>query len=77
MKPKILVASLLIALGIVTLVYQGITYTTRDRVVDLGPLQVTTEKTNHIPLPPIVGTVALIGGIALLAMGTRRLSPAQ
>src|SRR5450756_157561 len=58
MKPKIIIAIILIALGIAAFAYQGITYTTREKVVDLGPIQVTSEKTTTIPLPPIVGAVS-------------------
>jgi hypothetical protein len=47
------------------------TYTTREKVVDLGPLQMTAEKTQNLPLPPIVGALALIGGITLLVAGKR------
>jgi len=54
-KPKIIIAIILIALGIAAFAYQGITYTTREKVVDLGPIQVTAEKTKTIPLLPIVG----------------------
>lgn len=66
MNTKMIVAILLIALGIAAFAYQGITYTTREKAVDLGPLQVTTEKTNNIPISPIVGVIALAGGVALL-----------
>ena len=72
MKTTTLVAVVLIALGIAAFAYQGITYTTREKVVDLGPLKVTTEKSKTIPLPPIVGAVALVGGIVLLVMGGRK-----
>ena len=58
----------LIAVGIIAFAYQGISYTTRDKVVDLGPLHVTAEKSHTLPLPPIVGAVALAGGLALLFM---------
>lgn len=68
MNSRMIVAIILIALGVVAFAYQGITYTTREKAVDLGPLQVTTEKTKTIPLPPIVGAVALVGGIVLLAL---------
>ena len=71
MKPKIIIAILLIALGVVAFAYQGITYTTREKVVDLGPLQLTAEKTRTIPMPPIVGAIALVGGIVLLVMGRK------
>jgi hypothetical protein len=72
MRPKIIIAIILIALGIVALAYQGITYTTRDKVVDIGPIQMTAEKTKTLPLPPIVGGVALISGIVLLVMGSKK-----
>jgi hypothetical protein len=66
MKPVVLLAVLLIVLGVISFAYQGITYTTHKKVVDLGPLQ--AEKTEHktIPLPPILGGIALVGGIVLL-----------
>jgi hypothetical protein len=72
MRPKIIIAIILIALGIGALAYQGITYTTREKVVDLGPIQVTAEKTKTFPLPPIVGAVALVAGIVLLVMGNKK-----
>ena len=72
MKPKIIIAIILIALGIVAFAYQGITYTTREKVVDLGPIQVTAEKTKTFPLPPVVGAIAIVGGIVLLVMGSRK-----
>ena len=72
MRPKIIIAILLIALGIVAFAYQGITYTTREKVVDLGPIQVTAEKTKTFPLPPVVGAIAIVGGIVLLVMGSRK-----
>jgi hypothetical protein len=74
MKPKIMIAVILIALGIAVFAYQGITYTTREKVVDIGPIQVTSEKTKTLPLPPIIGAIALVGGIVLLVMGTRKSS---
>ena len=72
MKQNTIFAVLLIALGIVSFAYQGITYKAREKAVDLGSLQVTTEKTKNIPLPPIVGAIALVGGIALLIRDTKR-----
>jgi len=71
MNTRTIVAILLIALGVVALAYQGISYTTRKKAVDLGPIQVTTEKTQTIPLPPIVGAVALVGGTVLLVMSRK------
>ena len=72
MRPKIIIAIMLIALGIAAFAYQGITYTTREKVVDLGLIQVTAEKTKTLPLPPIVGAIALVGGIVLLVMGSKK-----
>jgi hypothetical protein len=72
MRPQIIIAIILIALGIAAFAYQGITYTTREKVVDLGPIQVTAEKTKTLPLTPIVGAIALVGGIVLLVMGSRK-----
>ena len=71
MRPKIIIAIILIAVGIVALAYQGITYVTREKVVDIGPLEVTSEKTKTIPLPPIVGAIALVGGLVLLVVGRK------
>jgi hypothetical protein len=72
MKPKIIIAILLIALGVAAFAYQGITYTTRERVVDVGPIHVTGEKTRTFPLPPIVGAIALVGGILVLVLGNKK-----
>jgi hypothetical protein len=71
MKTLSIVGILLIVIGIAAFAYQGITYTTHEKVVDLGPLQMTAEKTRTIPLPPIMGAIALAGGIALLIVGKR------
>ena len=62
---------LLLILGILALGYQGFTYVTRDKVVDLGPVEVTKEKTKTVYLPPVLGVVALAAGIALLVSGSR------
>jgi hypothetical protein len=63
---------ILIVIGIAALAYQGITYTTREKVVDIGPIHMTADKTNTIPLPPILGGLALVGGIVLLVVGNRK-----
>lgn len=73
MKTTTLFAIILIALGVVALGYQGITYTTKEKVIDIGPLKVTEEKTKTFPLPPIVGAIALVGGIVLLVVGNRKI----
>jgi hypothetical protein len=56
----------------VAFAYEGITYTTREKVIDLGPMQMTAERTRTLPLPPIVGAIALIGGIVLLVAGSKK-----
>lgn len=71
MKPQIIVGILLIIVGIVAFTYQGISYTTTEKAIDLGPIQVTAEKTHTLPLPPVVGAIALIGGIVLLLQGRK------
>ena len=63
---------ILIVVGIAAFAFQGISYTTREKAVDLGPIQVTTERTRTIPLPPIVGGIALAGGIILLIVDKKR-----
>ena len=72
MKPATLLGIILIILGVLALAYQGITYTTREKVVDLGPLKITADKEKSIPLPPILGAVALAGGIVLVFVGVRK-----
>jgi uncharacterized membrane protein YidH (DUF202 family) len=73
MKTTTLIGIILIALGIVVFGYQGITYTNTEKIVDIGPLKVTEEKTKTLPLPPIVGAIALVSGIVLLAIGNRKI----
>ena len=72
MKTYTLIGIILIVVGIVAFTYQGISYTSREKVVDLGPVQVTSEKTRTIPLPPIAGALALVGGVLLLVMGNKK-----
>ncbi len=66
-----LIGILLIVFGIVALAVGGIGYTRRDKVLDIGPLQATTEKHESIPISPIVGIAAVAGGIALVVAGSR------
>ena len=72
MKTNTVIAIVLIIVGIVAFAYQGIQYTSREKVIDLGPVQVTAEKTSTFPLPPIVGGIALVGGIVLLLVGNKK-----
>ncbi len=72
LKTYTIAAIILISIGIVAFAYQGISYTTHENVVDLGPIHMTAERTRTLPLSPIVGSIALVGGIALLVMGRRK-----
>ena len=72
MKPMAILGTLLVVLGLVALVYQGFTYTTRETVVDIGPIHATAEREKTVPLPPILGIAAVAGGVALLIAGARK-----
>ena len=72
MKTYTLIGIMLIVMGVLAFAYQGITYTTMEKVVDIGPIQMSAEKTKTIPLPPIVGGISLAGGIILLVMGNKK-----
>jgi uncharacterized membrane protein len=74
MKPIIWVGILLIVLGVLVLAYQGINYTRQKDVLDVGSVHLTTETHERIPLPPILGGLALAGGVVLLVMGARNKS---
>ena len=62
---------ILIVVGIVGLAWGGFSYTTREKVVDIGPIHATRDKNHTVPVPPIAGAVALIGGVVLLAQGRK------
>jgi len=62
----------LIVIGVVAFAYQGITYTSREKVVDIGPLQASVDTKKTIPLSPVLGGLALAGGILLVVAGTRK-----
>lgn len=63
---------ILIALGVLGLAWGGFTYTTREKVVDIGPIHATRDETHSVPVPPIAGGIALIGGIVLLVAGPKK-----
>jgi len=72
MKPISLAGILLIVLGALALAYQGINYTHRETVLEVGPIHATADEQKHIPLPPIVGGLAILAGAALLFAGTKQ-----
>jgi len=71
MKAATIIGIALIILGIVALAYRGITYTQREKIVDIGPLQATADREKTIPLPPILGGLSLVGGIVLVTVGSK------
>jgi uncharacterized membrane protein len=72
MKPGGIVGIILIVIGIIALAYGGFTYTKREKVIDAGPLQVSADKEKTIPFPPVLGGICLVGGIVLVAIGSRK-----
>jgi hypothetical protein len=71
MSTRTLLAIVLVVVGAIALAYQGITYTTEKKVIDIGPIEATKQERHTIPLPPILGAVALSGGIAVLVTSRR------
>lgn len=74
MKTATVVGILLIILAVISFVYQGITYTTHKKVLDLGPVQASTTEHKTIPLSPVFGGILLVGGIVLVVVGSRNKS---
>jgi hypothetical protein len=72
MKTNALIGVVLIALGLFALLYGGFSYTKREKVIDLGPIQATTETHKRVPLPPIMGGVAVAAGVVLLVSSARK-----
>ena len=72
MKTSMLMGVILIVLAVLAFSYQGITYTKREKVLDIGPIEATTEKRESIPIPPLVAGAALVGGIALVLAAYKR-----
>ena len=62
---------ILIGLGLIGLAWGGFGYTTREKIVDIGPIHATREQTHDVPLPPIAGALALVGGVVLLVTGRK------
>jgi hypothetical protein len=62
----------LIVIGVVALALGGISYTKKEKVVDIGPIEATAETRETIPLPPLLGGLALAGGVALMIAGSRK-----
>lgn len=69
---KSVIGMVLVGVGLIGLIWGGLSYTSQETVVDLGPIKATRDSTHTLPLPPIVGSVALAGGIVLLVMSGRK-----
>jgi hypothetical protein len=67
-----IVGVILIVIGVISLAIGGISYTKREKVLDVGPIEATAERQKTIPLPPLLGGLALAGGIALMIAGARK-----
>jgi uncharacterized membrane protein len=74
MKPVMMLGILLIVLGVLALAYQGFSYTHQAKVLDVGPIHATAEEQKHVSIPPILGGLALVGGIVLVIAGSRKTS---
>jgi hypothetical protein len=71
-KPTVLIGIVLIVLGVLILTYHGVTYTTRQKILQIGPLEATRKIEKTVPLPPILGGLALAGGIVLVILGVKK-----
>jgi hypothetical protein len=71
MKLTAVVAVILIAIGVIALAYGGLSFTTKEKVAEVGPLKLEKDKTRSVPLPPILGVLAVVGGVALLVVSRR------
>lgn len=71
MKPVAIAGLVLIVLGLAALAYQGFTYTSRETVIDIGPIKATADTRKTVPIPPIAGVVAVVAGVALVVVGKR------
>jgi uncharacterized membrane protein YidH (DUF202 family) len=72
MKPAAMLGLFLIVVGLAALVYQGVTYTSHETVLDLGPIHATADRQKTLPISPIVGIAAVAGGVVLLISGGRK-----
>ena len=72
MKPAMMIGILLVVLGGLALAYQGFNYTRQEKVIDVGPIHATAERQEHVSVPPLLGGLALVGGILLVVTGSRK-----
>ena len=72
MRPVAIIGLVLIVLGLAALAYQGVAYTSREKVLDIGPIHATAEREKTVPLPPVLGIVAVAAGVVLVVAGVRK-----
>ena len=72
MKPSLLVGIALIVLGVIGLALGGFSFTRKEKVVDLGPIEATADKKESVPIPPLLGALAIVGGVVIVAASARR-----
>ena len=72
MKPVLIIGFVLIVLGVGAFAYKGITYTTREKIIDIGPVEASVDTRKTIPLSPILGGLSLAGGIVLVIIGRKK-----
>jgi uncharacterized membrane protein YidH (DUF202 family) len=71
MKPLMILGIVLIVVGVIALAYGGFSFTTTEKVAEIGPLKLEKEKTRGVSIPPIIGGAALVGGVVLLVAAAR------
>jgi ABC-type phosphate transport system permease subunit len=72
MKPLVIIGILFVLLGVVALSYESITYTKEEKIAEIGPFKATAEREKSIPLPPLLGGLALAAGAIMIAVGYRK-----
>jgi drug/metabolite transporter (DMT)-like permease len=72
MRPAVIVGILLIIVGVAGLAYGGFSFTRKEKVLDVGPIEASADKKESLPVPPILGALAIVGGVVLLASSARR-----
>jgi drug/metabolite transporter (DMT)-like permease len=72
MKPATIIGILLIVVGVVGFALGGFSFTQKEKVLDVGPIEATTEDKEHVPIPPILAGLALVAGVVLVAASSRR-----
>ncbi len=72
MKPAVIVGALLIILGIAGLAFGGFSFTRKEKVLDIGPIEASADKKESLPVSPLLGALAIVGGVVLIATSARR-----